>query len=255
MARRVDPRRHLAGRFACAVHREWRRWRRRRIGLPQENRWRTGGSARQRPGRGPFARQPVGHCRWPWTIRIPRAADWSRPIPRQLGRQGLTILGREVAARREACDCERTGVRLNNAAGIFDLDRGTADAMTPESISIGTTWAVSPDGTMVAVESDAGVDLHAVGGGPVRRVPTLTGRERLYGWIRDGLLVSEPQTATQVLAVDPLTGRRQAWKEIQPRDPTGILFISVLVPTPDGRAYAYSWHRALSDLYLVEGLR
>jgi hypothetical protein len=24
--------------------------------------------------------------------------------------------------------------------------------------------------------------------------------------------------------------------------------------TPDGRSYAYSWHRALSDLFLVEGL-
>ena len=108
---------------------------------------------------------------------------------------------------------------------------------------------------MVAVISNTGVDLYAVGGGPVRRVPTLTGRERLYGWIRDGLLVSEPQTATQVLQVDPLTGRRQVWKEIQPSDPTGIMTIGFLVPTPDGRAYAYSWHRALSDLYLVEGLR
>ena len=26
------------------------------------------------------------------------------------------------------------------------------------------------------------------------------------------------------------------------------------VVTPDGRAYAYGWHRAISDLYLVDGL-
>ncbi len=182
---------------------------------------------------------------------LPTGAGQSR----RLGREGLTILGakwlpdgQRVIARGRQSD---QSTRLY----IFDLDRGTADAMTPENISIGAPWAVSPDGTMVAVVSNTGVALYAVGGGPVRRVPTLTGRERLYGWIHDGLLVSEPQTATQVLQVDPLTGRRQVWKEIQPTDPTGIMTIGFLVPTPDGRAYAYSWHRALSDLYLVEGLR
>ena len=41
---------------------------------------------------------------------------------------------------------------------------------------------------------------------------------------------------------------------IQPRDPTGIMNFNPLVPTPDGRAYAYSWHRALSDLYLGGGI-
>jgi hypothetical protein len=29
--------------------------------------------------------------------------------------------------------------------------------------------------------------------------------------------------------------------------------LSTLVVTPDGRGYGYSWHRAVSDLYLVEG--
>jgi hypothetical protein len=30
--------------------------------------------------------------------------------------------------------------------------------------------------------------------------------------------------------------------------------VFALMVTPDGRSYAYGWHRALSDLYLVEGL-
>ncbi|HYN08469.1 MAG TPA: protein kinase [Vicinamibacterales bacterium] len=175
--------------------------------------------------------------------------------PRRLERQGLTIFGakwlpdgQRVVARAQESDRH---ARLY----LFDLDRGTADAITPENISIGASWAVSPDGTMAAVVSERGLNLHPIGGGPTRLVPGLTGRERLYGWIRDGVLVSEPQAVSQVLRVDPLTGRRQVWKEIQPRDPTGIMTVTFLVPTPDGRAYAYSWHRALSDLYLVEGLR
>jgi dipeptidyl aminopeptidase/acylaminoacyl peptidase len=175
--------------------------------------------------------------------------------PRRLERQGLTILDarwlpdgqRVVVSAREA--------NRNARLYVFDLDRGTADAMTPEQISIGPSWVVSPDGTTVATISDSGLNLHPVGGGAARQVPALTGRERLHGWITDGLLVSEPQALSRVLRVDPLTGQRQVWKEIQPRDPAGLMNVNPLVTTPDGRAYAYSWHRALSDLYLVEGLR
>lgn len=31
------------------------------------------------------------------------------------------------------------------------------------------------------------------------------------------------------------------------------LDLTVLVTTPDGRGYGYNWHRATSDLYIVEG--
>jgi hypothetical protein len=58
-----------------------------------------------------------------------------------------------------------------------------------------------------------------------------------------------------VFLVDPATGRRSAWADIQPRDPSGIMHLNLtsLVVTPDGRGYGYSWHRATSDLYLVKG--
>ena len=58
-----------------------------------------------------------------------------------------------------------------------------------------------------------------------------------------------------VWRVDPATGRRDTWANIQPQDPAGImnLDLGTLVVTPDGRHYGYTWHRAESDLYLVEG--
>ena len=37
-------------------------------------------------------------------------------------------------------------------------------------------------------------------------------------------------------------------------DAAGIMNTGNLVVTPDGRSYAYWWHRALSDLYLVRGV-
>ncbi len=51
------------------------------------------------------------------------------------------------------------------------------------------------------------------------------------------------------------SGNRDTWADIQPQDPSGVmsLDLSMLVVTPDGRGYGYNWHRATSDLYLVEG--
>ena len=40
-----------------------------------------------------------------------------------------------------------------------------------------------------------------------------------------------------------------------PGDPTGITFIRAPHFTRDGSAYAYSYSRTLSTLYLVKGLR
>ena len=58
-----------------------------------------------------------------------------------------------------------------------------------------------------------------------------------------------------VFRVDPATGQRNPWADIQPRDPSGIMTLSLtsLVVTPDGRSYGYFWHRATSELYLVKG--
>jgi hypothetical protein len=77
------------------------------------------------------------------------------------------------------------------------------------------------------------------------------------GWIDCGLLFSDdpnPLALRRVLLVDPMTGERQLWKEILPRDPAGIMNMGSLVVTPDGRSYCYWRFHAVSDLYLIDGL-
>jgi hypothetical protein len=54
--------------------------------------------------------------------------------------------------------------------------------------------------------------------------------------------------------VDVRTGRRQLWTNILPPDPAGILLLGPVVVAPDGRSLAYTWFRALSNLYVAEGL-
>lgn len=88
-------------------------------------------------------------------------------------------------------------------------------------------------------------------------VPGTSANSRIIGWIDAGILVSDdPNESGTVFRVDPATGQRVMWKEMSSqRDPTGIMNMSLgtLVVTPNGRSYGYGWHRAISDLYLVEG--
>ena len=48
--------------------------------------------------------------------------------------------------------------------------------------------------------------------------------------------------------------RQQTWKNILPRDPAGIMAMVSFRVTSDGRAWAFSWHRALSNLYVADEL-
>ena len=59
----------------------------------------------------------------------------------------------------------------------------------------------------------------------------------------------------RIFGLDLSTGVRTAVKSLMPSDPAGVIRISPVILTPDLKAYAYSYRRTLSDLYVVEGLR
>ena len=158
-------------------------------------------------------------------------------------------------------DAKRLIVRAREkgqAPRFYELtvDGGTMRAFTPEGV--GPFWAVSPDGHRVAASAASGLEIHSVSGGqPPKQVPGLSGPQVIVAWIDRGLLVYEepdPSALGKVLLIDPETGARETWREILPRDPSGIMNMGALVVTPDGGSYAYWWFRALSDLYLGSGL-
>lgn len=140
---------------------------------------------------------------------------------------------------------------------VLDPEGATTRAVTPDDLPVRSSgWSVSPDGTTVAVSTGQQLELYPIAGGEARRVPGAWARWSVVGWIEGGLLVSEdPSAAGVVFRVDPVSGRRDRWADIQPQDPAGIMSLDLtsLVVTPDGRGYGYSWHRATSDLYLVDG--
>jgi hypothetical protein len=119
--------------------------------------------------------------------------------------------------------------------------------------------AVSPDGRFVAVVgAEQRAWLYPVDGGegrpvegleigevPIRMTP---GGDALYAY--DATVMP-----ARIFKMDLATGARSAVRSLMPDDPAGVIRISPVVLTPDLGAYAYSYRRILSDLYVVEGLR
>jgi Tol biopolymer transport system component len=176
----------------------------------------------------------------------------------RLERPGLQLLGaRWLADGRHVVVRARSGDSAPRLY-VLDIDGSMTRPVTPEGVAVGANgWSVSPDGDMVAMSTGERLELFPLSGGEPRHVLGNPNRSSVVGWIDSGLLVSDdPAAGGAVFRVDPATGRRDLWADIQPQDPAGImnLNLGVFVVTPDGRGYGYSWHRAMSDLFLVEGM-
>ena len=177
----------------------------------------------------------------------------------RLERAGLTLIRARCLA-----DGQHVLTLARDAAGrsrlyVLDLGGSTTRPVTPEDVAVGYNgWVVSPDGANVAVSGAQGIALFPLAAAEAAaRVVPGTERSTAVGWIDSGLLVSDDPTAGGTVSlVDPTTGRRSAWVDLQARDPAGVMSLdhSSLVVTPDGRAYGYNWHRAVSDLFVVDGI-
>jgi eukaryotic-like serine/threonine-protein kinase len=137
-----------------------------------------------------------------------------------------------------------------------ELPEGKRQPITPEGVR---RWALSPDGLMIAATGpEPAIRLYPAIGGTERAVPGTNGRESLISWVEDGLLVMRLDDATaprgEVYLMDPVTGRQRSWGNILPRDGAGIMSMVSFAATTDGGTCVFTWHRALSNLYIASGL-
>ena len=58
-----------------------------------------------------------------------------------------------------------------------------------------------------------------------------------------------------ITRVDLASGARKQVLAFSPPDPAGHIQIRRACVTPDARAFAFSYEKKLSELYLVEGLK
>jgi eukaryotic-like serine/threonine-protein kinase len=119
--------------------------------------------------------------------------------------------------------------------------------------------ALAPDGSQVAgVGPDGLAYLYPLAGGPAKSVAGFKTGEQPIEWSADGksLYVYRPgEFPANVYQLDLTAGKRTLWRSLAPADPAGVSQIGPIVMTPDGTSYIYGYHRTLSDLYLVEGLK
>ena len=78
------------------------------------------------------------------------------------------------------------------------------------------------------------------------------------GWTADGrqlFVQREGEVPERIQKLDLATGTVVPWKELTLEDLAGVVRIDPVRVAPDGRSWAYSYIRVLSNLYVVEGLR
>jgi Tol biopolymer transport system component len=140
---------------------------------------------------------------------------------------------------------------------VQGIDAGSrARPITPEGV-LGSF--VSPDGQyLLAVDDKRQRWLYPLAGGDPKKLQiTLAPEEGVASFFGDGksVLVRGRSIPVKVYRIDLATGQRELFKEIVPADPAGAQSIPSLHFSADGKSYAYSLGRFLSDLYVVDGLK
>ena len=141
---------------------------------------------------------------------------------------------------------------------VMDLEGGKEQPIGPEGIALQeAAKAVSPDGKSVLAFSGKGkASLFPIEGGDPRPIAGLNPGDRPIQWTADGhflYVVRRQESPVRIWLLDPATGSRKLFKEVSPAEPTRSVWHFLI--TPDGQSYIYSYQRAFSDLFVVEGLR
>ncbi len=146
---------------------------------------------------------------------------------------------------------------------VQDVAGGPPRPLSPEGIRVAEpSAAVSPDGTRVAavqVTMGAGPVLVRVADGTTEPIEGLEAGDVPLSWTADGkalfVRVPSPARLARIVRYDLSSRRKHPWRELQPPDPAGALLLYQPVISSDGATWFYTVTRALSNLYLVEGLR
>jgi eukaryotic-like serine/threonine-protein kinase len=139
---------------------------------------------------------------------------------------------------------------------LIDLNGNKPRPITAEGY---TGLIASPDGKFIAAPGpDDRITIYGVDGSAPRHIPNLPPGFIALGWTADGasIYIAEAMSVpNRIYRVDVATGKRQFFRAMMPANSAGLVNIAGVVITPDGKAYAYTYYRVLSTLYVVENLK
>ena len=147
--------------------------------------------------------------------------------------------------------------RANNSPPrtyVQDTEGGEPIAVGPP----GSRPIVAPNGRMIAELTERGPVLIKLGSADVQPCPGVEAGDVPIAWSLDGRALFFRHVRTPTVEnhrVELSTGRQKLVRSLVIQDTAGVRTPEWVTITPDGKYYAYSFERVLSDLYLVEGLK
>jgi Tol biopolymer transport system component len=116
---------------------------------------------------------------------------------------------------------------------------------------------VSTDGRFVVLQDANGMPMRwPVEGGEPLAIPGGRAGDQPLAFTEDGtgLFVSAPGVPVEIERLDLRTGSRVRWNTVAPSDAAGVRIVAPTI-TPNGKYWALSTSKLLTDLYVVGGLR
>jgi DNA-binding winged helix-turn-helix (wHTH) protein len=138
---------------------------------------------------------------------------------------------------------------------VKPLSGGAARPVTPDGVGLWTN-SMDAEGSAIVARCESALCVYPLDGGPARAIAD---SDKLVpvGWEGRAAVIARDASMipARLYRLDLATGRRTPWRELAPHDAAGVRRVSSVSIAADGRSYAYSYTRQVSDLYSVTGLR
>jgi Tol biopolymer transport system component len=146
---------------------------------------------------------------------------------------------------------------------LQDVPSGTPHAMSPAVFPTAgghfESHVASPDGKWIFAHDLSGQGtLYPIDGGSPHPIPGCHADDIWIRWSADaksGYVYHDEKKSAPVFRIDVTSGKRDRVWTLMPGDPAGVTSIYRVRLSADGKTYAYSYVRELSDLFQVEGVR
>lgn len=145
---------------------------------------------------------------------------------------------------------------------LQDIAGGFPRAVTP-LISVkrnhSESHLVSPDGKFIfARDLTERGRLYPIAGGEPQSIPGWMREDMWINWAEDGqsaYIYDDDKTSARLYRLNLSTGKREQILTLAPSDVAGVTAVLNVRMTSDGKTYAYSYNRELSDLFVVAGVK